>query len=102
MTTRCTRRPRCNLLMEGALAASDYVTRVLRATRGAHIVTVSEDGKVTITPRCKLTTADYDAWVQRDTYLGTYDRHGAQTGLESDLDAKERELRAAMRKRKAA
>lgn len=99
---RQSNRPRCNLLVDGHMAASDRVTQILRTTGGPHMVTVSKDGRVSAIPRCKLTTADYTAWVQRDEYLGTYTRKVMQYELESDLHAREQELRAAMRKQKAA
>lgn len=99
---RQSNRPRCNLLVDGHMAASDRVTQILRTTGGAHVVTVSVDGRVSALPRCKLTPADYTAWVQRDEYLGTYTKKVQQYELESDLEEREKELRAAMRKRKAA
>lgn len=96
------RPPKCNLLRDGFEAAAAHVAQVMRHTRGDHLLLVPADGRVRVLRACRLDARDIERHVVSPDYVGTYNPTVLAEILEGDLLAHEREIRAAMARRKAA
>lgn len=65
---------RCNVFRDGYEMAAAHVMRVIKATRGNHVVQCTNCGGVRVTPAYRIREDELNAAVVAADYIGTFNQ----------------------------